>query len=82
MKKYLIILCLALFIVSAWLADGLIKSKAECERLQGNQESLMAECRLYETKAGESAALIDGVRHWRNRGRRSRHIVNAGLRSD
>lgn len=58
MKKYLIILCLALFIVSAWLADGLIKSKAECERLQGNQESLMAECRLYETKAGESVASV------------------------
>ena len=58
MQKYLIILCLALFIVSAWLADGLCKSKAECKRLMGNQESLMADVRLYETRAGESAASV------------------------
>lgn len=58
MKKYLIITCLALFIVSAWLADGLRKSKAECERLTANQESLMADVRLYESKAGESAASV------------------------
>ena len=58
MKKYLIILCLALLVVSALLTRSLVISKAECKRLQGNQESLMAECRMYETAAGESAASV------------------------
>lgn len=58
MNKYLIALCLALFVVSVWLADALFKSKAECERLTANQECLMADVHLYESKAGESAASV------------------------
>lgn len=59
MKKILIVLCLALAILSAWLAQSLISSQAERKRLQGNQEALMSEVRLYETKMGESAASVE-----------------------
>lgn len=58
MKKFLILICLALALVSVWLAYGLRKSQAECERLQGNQESLLADVTLYKTKSGESAASV------------------------
>lgn len=58
MKKYLIITCLALAILSAWLAQSLTKSQTERKRLQANQEALMKDVELYETQAGESAASV------------------------
>ena len=58
MKKYLIITCLALAVLSAWLAQSLVRANEEKTRLQNNQEALMSECKLYETKAGESAASV------------------------
>ena len=58
MKKYLIITCLALAILSAWLAHCLYESGVDRKRLRNNQEALMSEVKLYETKAGESAASV------------------------
>ena len=58
MKKYLIITCLALAILSAWLAHCLYESGVEKDRLRNNQDALMSEVKLYETKAGESAASV------------------------
>lgn len=58
MKKYLIIACLALFVLSAWLAHCLYESGVEKDRLRGNQDALMADVELYKTKAGESAASV------------------------
>lgn len=58
MKKYLIITCLALGVICAWLAHSLYESCIEKDRLQHNQEALMGEIQLYETKAGESAASV------------------------
>jgi hypothetical protein len=58
MNKYLIFLCVALFVVCLCLEKSLESSKAECVRLQGNQESLLADVTLYKTKAGESAASV------------------------
>lgn len=58
MKKYLIITCLALAMLSAWLAQSLVSANKEKTRLKNNQEALMSECKLYETKAGESAASV------------------------
>ena len=58
MKKYLIIMCLALAVLSAWLAHSLYESSLDRQRLRNNQEALMSEVKLYETKAGESAASV------------------------
>ena len=58
MKKYLIVSCLALAVLSAWLASQLYESGIERKRLQGNQEALMSKVKLYETEAGESAASV------------------------
>ncbi len=58
MRKYLIITCLALAILSAWLAHCLYESSVDRQRLRNNQEALMSEVKLYETKAGESAASV------------------------
>lgn len=58
MKKYLIIMCLVLAMLSAWLAHTLYKSNGENKRLQDNQEVLMGKVQYYETKAGESAASV------------------------
>ena len=58
MKKYLIITCLALAVLSAWLAHCLYESGVDRKRLRNNQEALMSEVKLYETKAGESAASV------------------------
>lgn len=58
MKKYLIIICLALAVLSAWLAQALYRVSSEKQRLKSNQEALMSEVRLYETKLGESAASV------------------------
>jgi hypothetical protein len=59
MKKYLIIICLVLATLSAWLSHSLVKNRAECKRLQSNQEALMKSVELYETQAGESAASVN-----------------------
>lgn len=58
MKKYLIITCLALAVLSAWLAHCLYESGVDRKRLRNNQEALMSEVKLYKTKAGESAASV------------------------
>ena len=58
MKKYLIITCLLLALLSAGLTQCLYKSSIEKRRLRNNQEALMSEVKLYETKAGESAASV------------------------
>ena len=58
MKKYLIIICLALAVVCAWLGQELSRCNKDRERLQNNQNALMQEVRLYETKLGESAASV------------------------
>lgn len=58
MKNIFIYLCIALLVVSAILEDALSKSQAECERLRGNQESLLADVTFYKTQAGESAASV------------------------
>ena len=58
MKKYLIITCLALGVICAWLAHSLYESCIEKDRLQHNQEAMIGEIQLYETKAGESAASV------------------------
>ena len=58
MRKYLIITCLALAILSAWLAHCLYESSVDRQRLRNNQEALMSEVKLYETKQGESAASV------------------------
>ena len=58
MKKYLIIICLALAVLSAWLAQALFRCNEDKERLQRNQDALMQEVGLYETKLGESAASV------------------------
>lgn len=58
MKKYLIIICLALAVLCAWLGQALSRCNKDRERLQNNQNALMQEVRLYETKLGESAASV------------------------
>lgn len=58
MKKYLIIICLALAVLCAWLGQALSRCNKDRERLQNNQNTLMQEVRLYETKLGESAASV------------------------
>lgn len=58
MKKYLIIICLALAVLCAWLGQELSRCNKDRERLQNNQNALMQEVRLYETKLGESAASV------------------------
>lgn len=58
MKKYLIIICLALAVLCAWLGQALSGCNKDRERLQNNQNALMQEVRLYETKLGESAASV------------------------
>lgn len=58
MKNIFIYLCIALLVVSAMLENALSKSQAECERLRGNQESLLADVTFYKTQAGESAASV------------------------
>ena len=58
MKKYLIIMCLALAVLCAWLGQALSRCNKDRERLQNNQNALMQEVRLYETKLGESAASV------------------------
>ena len=58
MKKYLIIICLALAVLCAWLGQALSRCNKDMERLQNNQNALMQEVRLYETKLGESAASV------------------------
>lgn len=58
MKKILTITCLILLLVSIWLAHCLYKSGVEKERLKSNQDALMSEVKLYETKQGESAASV------------------------
>lgn len=58
MKKYLIISCLALAVLSAWLSSKLYESGIERERLSNNQQALMSKVKLYETEAGESAASV------------------------
>lgn len=58
MKKYLIIICLALAALCAWLGQALSRCNKDRERLQNNQNALMQEVRLYETKLGESAASV------------------------
>ena len=58
MKKYLIISCLVLAMLSAWLAYSLYKSGSENRRLQYNQEVLMTGIQSYVTKAGKSAASV------------------------
>lgn len=58
MKKYLIVSCVALAILSVWLASQLYDGGIERRRLESNQEALMGKVRLYETEAGESAASV------------------------
>ncbi|MCR5504037.1 MAG: hypothetical protein K6E94_00425 [Elusimicrobiaceae bacterium] len=58
MKKYLIIICLALAVLCAWFGQALSRCNKDRERLQNNQNALMQEVRLYETKLGESAASV------------------------
>ena len=58
MKKILTIACLILLLVIIWLAHCLYKSGVEKERLKSNQDALMSEVKLYETKQGESAASV------------------------
>lgn len=58
MKKYLIIICLALAVLCAWLGQELSRCNKDRERLQNNQNAMMQEVRLYETKLGESAASV------------------------
>ena len=58
MKKTLLVICILLAILSAWLAQCLFDSMEDRKRLRNNQEALMSECKLYETKAGESAASV------------------------
>lgn len=58
MKKTLLVICILLAILSAWLAQCLFDSMEDRKRLHNNQEALMSEVRLYETKAGESAASV------------------------
>ena len=58
MKKYLIIMCVVLFLVSAYLAHSLIEANKEKTRLQDNQETLMRNINHYKTDAGESAASV------------------------
>lgn len=58
MKKTLLVICILLAILSAWLAQCLFDSMEDRKRLHNNQEALMSEVKLYETKAGESAASV------------------------
>lgn len=58
MNKTLLVICILLAILSAWLAQCLFKSNEDRKRLHNNQEALMSEVKLYETKAGESAASV------------------------
>ena len=58
MKKILTIACFILLLVSIWLAHCLYKSGVEKERLKSNQDALMSEVKLYETKQVESAASV------------------------
>ena len=58
MKKYLIITCVVLFLISAFLAQSLVEANKEKTRLQDNQEALVDKVRLYQTEAGESAASV------------------------
>ena len=58
MKKYLIITCVVLFLISAFLAQSLVEANKEKTRLQDNQEALVDKVRLYQTVAGESAASV------------------------
>lgn len=58
MNKTLLVICILLAILSAWLAQCLFDSMEDRKRLHNNQEALMSEVKLYETKAGESAASV------------------------
>lgn len=62
MKKYLIIIIVGLVGLLGLTGWKLRKSMEECDRLRGNQESLMQEVRLYENKLGESVASVGSLR--------------------
>lgn len=58
MKKYLIIMCVVLFLISAFLAQSLVEANKEKTRLQNNQEALMEDVQYYQDEAGRNAASV------------------------
>ena len=59
MTKYLLVAVIVLIAACGALFDGLVKSRAECERLASNNSALMEGVNLYRNKLGESVASVE-----------------------